>query len=48
MTSIYKKVLGTEFEKLHPEIQKRFGFCSEDRMLPLVQELCIKFGSINL
>jgi hypothetical protein len=32
MTSIYKKVLGAEFEKLHPEIQKRFGLCSEDRI----------------
>ncbi len=30
MTSIYQQVLGPEFEKLHPQIQKRFGFSSAD------------------
>ncbi|TPE43580.1 DUF4166 domain-containing protein [Pontibacter mangrovi] len=30
MTSIYQKALGKEFEKLHPQIQKRFGFSSKD------------------
>ncbi|TXK83541.1 DUF4166 domain-containing protein [Paenibacillus sp. N3.4] len=30
MGSIYQKVLGAEFSKLHPEIQKRFGFSSSD------------------
>jgi hypothetical protein len=32
MKSIYQKVLGPEFEKLHPEIQKRFGFCSQNKI----------------
>ena len=30
MTSIYQEVLGSEFGRLHPQIQKRFGFSSED------------------
>ncbi len=30
MTSIYREVLGSDFERLHPQIQKRFGFSSED------------------
>ncbi len=29
MTSIYQRVLGSEFERLHPQIQRRFGFNSE-------------------
>lgn len=32
MTSIYQKALGKDFEKLHPQIQKRFGFSSKDRI----------------
>lgn len=32
MKSIYQKVLGAEFEKLHPQIQKRFGFNSTDHV----------------
>lgn len=30
MNSIYEKVLGDDFQRLHPRIQERFGFCSED------------------
>lgn len=30
MTSIYQQALGSEFQRLHPQIQRRFGFCSED------------------
>ena len=30
MPSIYQRVLGSDFEKLHPRIQQRFGFSSED------------------
>lgn len=30
MTSIYQQVLGPEFERLHPQIRRRFGFSSED------------------
>lgn len=30
MTSIYQQALGTEFNRLHPEIQKRFGFSSDE------------------
>lgn len=32
MSSIYQKVLGSDFQKLHPQIQKRFGFNSEDKI----------------
>lgn len=30
MTSIYQQVLGPAFERLHPQIQRRFGFSSTD------------------
>ena len=30
MPSIYERALGSDFEKLHPKIQQRFGFGSED------------------
>lgn len=30
MTSIYQRVLGSDFARLHPEIQRRFGFASTD------------------
>ncbi|HIW32028.1 MAG TPA: DUF4166 domain-containing protein [Candidatus Paenibacillus intestinavium] len=30
MNSIYEKALGESFAKLHPNIQRRFGFSSED------------------
>ncbi len=30
MTSIYQRAMGQDFERLHPEIQKRFGFSSAD------------------
>lgn len=29
MTSIYQKVLGSDFSRLHPQIQRRFGFNAE-------------------
>jgi len=32
MTSIYRRVLGTDFNRLHPQIQRRFGFSSADGM----------------
>lgn len=32
MTSIYRRVLGERFNDLHPQIQKRFGFSSEDNV----------------
>ena len=32
MPSIYQRALGSDFEKLHPKIQERFGFTSEDRI----------------
>lgn len=32
MTSIYQRALGADFERLHPKIQERFGFGSEDRV----------------
>ena len=30
--SIYQKALGADFECLHPEIQRRFGFGSQDKI----------------
>jgi hypothetical protein len=30
MTSIYQRALGTDFDRLHPQIQRRFGFDSTD------------------
>lgn len=32
MTSIYRRALGRDFDRLHPEIQRRFGFSSEDHL----------------
>jgi hypothetical protein len=32
LPSIYQHVLGSEFDRLHPQIQKRFGFSSEDNV----------------
>jgi hypothetical protein len=32
MTSIYQEALGPAFERLHPQVQKRFGFSSADGM----------------
>ena len=32
MKSIYQQVLGSDFDKLHPQIQKRFGFNSNDKV----------------
>lgn len=30
MPSIYQRALGSDFQKLHPKIQRRFGFSSDD------------------
>lgn len=30
MTSIYQRAMGSEFRNLHPQIQRRFGFSSQD------------------
>jgi hypothetical protein len=32
MTSIYQRVLGSDFQRLHPQIQRRFGFSSADNV----------------
>ena len=32
MTSIYRDILGADFERLHPKIQERFGFSSQDNI----------------
>ncbi len=32
MCSIYQRVLGSDFNRLHPQIQRRFGFSSADRV----------------
>lgn len=31
MRSIYERVLGSDFQRLHPQIQQRFGFSSADK-----------------
>lgn len=30
MSSIYRRALGSEFDRLHPQVQRRFGFSSTD------------------
>lgn len=30
MTSIYRRALGDHFDRLHPKVQERFGFSSDD------------------
>jgi hypothetical protein len=35
MKSIYQQALGSDFKKLHPKIQERFGFNSEDGIASL-------------
>lgn len=32
MTSIYRRALGDDFQKLHPNVQRRFGFSSQDQI----------------
>jgi hypothetical protein len=32
MTSIYQRALGSDYERLHPKLQWRFGFSSADRV----------------
>lgn len=32
MTSIYQTAMGSDFARLHPQIQRRFGFSSADRV----------------
>ncbi|HTR36860.1 MAG TPA: DUF4166 domain-containing protein [Bryobacteraceae bacterium] len=32
MKSIYERALGSDFARLHPEIQRRFGFSSTDKV----------------
>lgn len=32
MISIYQRALGSDFHRLHPEIQRRFGFASTDNL----------------
>jgi len=32
MKSIYERAMGADFKRLHPEIQRRFGFSSADKI----------------
>jgi hypothetical protein len=32
MNSIYQRAMGADFERLHPHIQQRFGFSSQDKL----------------
>lgn len=32
MRSIYEQAMGSDFKRLHPEIQRRFGFSSRDNI----------------
>jgi hypothetical protein len=36
MTSIYRRVLGDDFDRLHPKMQWRFGFSSIDQTCQIV------------
>ncbi|GHJ45105.1 hypothetical protein Cs7R123_24470 [Catellatospora sp. TT07R-123] len=31
MTSIFQRALGADFDRLHPQLRRRFGFASDDR-----------------
>lgn len=42
MTSIYQKVLGEEFYKLHPKIQERFGYSSQDKKVSIGRGIMTK------
>ena len=33
MNSIYQRVMGSDFSRLHPQIQRRFGFSSRDNLV---------------
>ena len=35
MTSIYEQALGSDFQRLHPQIQRRFGFDSHDHCVSI-------------
>ncbi len=35
MSSIYQRALGSDFDRLHPQIQRRFGFSSADGVAAL-------------
>lgn len=37
MSSIYQQALGADFERLHPQIQRRFGFSSKDGIASIGQ-----------
>ena len=38
MTSIFQRALGADFDRLHPQLQRRFGFSSEDGVA------CVGYG----
>ncbi len=35
MRSIYEHAMGSDFSRLHPQIQRRFGFSSRDNVASL-------------
>jgi hypothetical protein len=35
MSSIYQRALGADFSRLHPQIQRRFGFSSADGVVSI-------------
>jgi hypothetical protein len=35
MRSIYERALGSDFARLHPQIQRRFGFSSSDQLVSI-------------
>ena len=44
MNSIYQQVMGSDFDRLHPLIQRRFGFSSEDRVASIGRGVMEEIG----
>ena len=50
MSSIYQRALGADFKRLHPQIQRRFGFSSSDGLASIgtgvMEEILIVTASL--
>jgi hypothetical protein len=44
MSSIYQTAMGSDFSRLHPQIQKRFGFSSADQIAAIGQGIMEHVG----
>ena len=45
MNSIYQTAMGSDFARLHPQIQKRFGFTSHDKIAAIGKGIMQKSGT---